>query len=121
VLITAGVGVAVSEHEPPAVTGCMGHHVLHAVTGGDVEGEVVEAGAEPIVTERAAGRRLLKDDVGATSPPALSFRPLLEELITESAEQPAPAGLGPGQVGHPQFDVVNRPRGNLSHSDSMPH
>ena len=55
-LLTARVGVKVGEHQPPAVTQRPGDQVLHTVAGGDVEGQVVEAGAAPVVTERGTGR-----------------------------------------------------------------
>src|SRR5262249_10529688 len=46
--------------------------------------------------------------------------PLLVDAIAQFLEHPSPAGLCPGQVGHPEFDVVQHPRASEIHSDSMP-
>jgi hypothetical protein len=46
----AGVGVAVGEQQGPAVLGGFGGELVDLLAGAGVEGQVVQAGAEAVVT-----------------------------------------------------------------------
>jgi hypothetical protein len=88
------------------VLGCLRGELVDLLAGAGVEGEVVEAGAEAVVAGGGHGGRLLDDEVGAVEVPAAAGLPVLELLVTEAGEEPAPLGDGAGQVGDPQLDVV---------------
>jgi hypothetical protein len=106
VLGAAGVGVTVTEHEGPAVFRGLGGELVDLAAGAGVEGEVVQAGAEAVVIGGGHGRRLLDDEVGAVEVPAAAALPVLELLVAEAGEKPAPLGDGAGQVRDPQLHVV---------------
>jgi len=55
VLVTAGVRVTVREEQPPPVRRGLRHQLLHPDAVGHMEGQVVEAGAVPVVPEGRPG------------------------------------------------------------------
>jgi hypothetical protein len=98
--------VAVRKHEGPAVLGGFGGELADLLAGAGVEGEVVQAGTAAVVVGGRHGGRLLDDEVGAVEVPAAAGLPVLELLVAEAGEEPAPLGDGAGQVGDPQFHVM---------------
>src|SRR5690348_11915362 len=110
----------VREQQRPAVGRAVRGELVDALARAGVEREVVQAGPEPVVVFGGHGRRLLDDQVRVAETPAAAVRPVLEGLVTEPAEQPAPLLNGAAQVGHPQLDVVQAPGGWLVHGSTLP-
>ena len=113
----AGVGMAVGEQQRPAVRRRVGGDGVDGLAAARVEGEMVQAGAQPVVFGAGERRGLLDDDVRARQAPASAVLPVLELLVAESAEQPAPFRHGAREVGHPQFDVVEGAGFRLGHEE----
>ena len=106
VIRSARMGVLLSEHRRPAVLGRQPGQGVDTGTVAGVEREMVQPGAHAVMSGSGHGGRLLNDDVGRTQLPAASLRPVLVPGVAELSEQPAPLRRCPGQVGHPQLDVV---------------
>lgn len=92
VLGAARVRVPVGKHQPPAIALSGRSKTIYLVAVTCVEGKVIESCPAPLMTAASNVRRLLDDDVSRARPPAPARRPVLEQLIAEFPEQPAPAG-----------------------------
>src|SRR4029077_2715233 len=116
VVVSPGERVAVRVEQPPAVIRRVQRELVQFLTGCDMEGEMIHPRPAAVVPARYPVRRLLDDDVGDTRPPALALGPLLIDVVAQLPEQPPPAGLGPGQVGYPELDVMKHPSASVIHA-----
>ena len=116
VVVSPGERVAVRVEQPPAVIRRVQRELVQFLTGCDMEGEMIHPRPAAVVPARYPVRRLLDDDVGDTRPPALALGPLLIDVVAQLPEQPPPAGLGPGQIGYPELDVMKHPSASVIHA-----
>jgi len=105
---TAGEGVLIGIHQPPAVLfGAIDQPIQGSACSG-VEGQVVEAG--PTTIMRTVDQRwgLLEHDVGRSTLIAHAVVPELKLLVAKRAQQPLPSWVRCGEVGYPQLDMMQQ-------------
>ena len=107
--------VAIPVELTPPVIRSLGHQPCHLRGGGDVERDVVHAGAQAGVehARHHVGRRL-DHDPRAVGAPHLPVLPAASRFVAQLLEQPAPRFGGPIEVGHPELEVVDRHRANAT-------
>jgi hypothetical protein len=106
VLFTPGVRVAVGEHLVPPVGRRLGADPVERLAVLAQDGEVVDAGAEPIVRFVDLVGRPLEEQVRPVK--VLERRSVASP--PELAEQPAPLAGRCLQVAHPEVEVVDGTR-----------
>jgi hypothetical protein len=116
VVPASGVRMCLREQQRPAVGWSRCGEGIDAGPAPCVERKMVHPGAEPVVVAGAQGGRLLDDEVGSAEQPAPAVFPVLKLHVAQFVEQPSPLLTGAGQVGHPQFDMMQVPPQGMTHA-----
>ncbi len=104
----AGEGVAVSEHQVPAVLGDRVDELVNVLARAGMKGEVVQPRAAAFVLTAGHCWGLLEHYIRWSEPIADAALPGLIRLVTELSEQPPPAWTSGGQVRNPDLDVMQQ-------------